>query len=72
MVITFQIKDDTKRAVYCSLITLLQDNDLAVKVVSSYHIFVAFLLLSCIKVGFYLLPFFCILLAASEIFCFLM
>lgn len=38
MMITFQIKDDTKRDVYCSLIKLLQDNDLAVKVVSSYII----------------------------------
>ncbi|KAL0675923.1 hypothetical protein Bca4012_003904 [Brassica carinata] len=28
-----------------------EDNDLAVKVVSSYHIFVAFLLLSCIKLA---------------------
>uniref|UniRef100_M4CAV5 Importin N-terminal domain-containing protein n=1 Tax=Brassica campestris TaxID=3711 RepID=M4CAV5_BRACM len=30
-----EIKDDTKRAVYCSLITLLQDNDLAVKLAAS-------------------------------------
>lgn len=64
---TFQIKDDTKRAVYCSLIKLLQDNDLAVKVISSY--FVAFIFLSCIKVAFSY-PF-CIL-AASKIVCLLM
>jgi len=49
MITTFQIKDDTKRAVYCALIKLLQDNDLAVKVVSSYLIFVSFIFLSCIK-----------------------
>ncbi|KAG7576545.1 Importin-beta N-terminal domain [Arabidopsis thaliana x Arabidopsis arenosa] len=30
-----EIKDDTKRAVYCSLIKLLQDNDLAVKLAAS-------------------------------------
>lgn len=44
MITTLQIKDDTKRAVYCSLIKLLQDNDLAVKVVSSYLIFCCFYL----------------------------
>ncbi|XP_010553104.1 PREDICTED: importin-11 [Tarenaya hassleriana] len=30
-----EIKDDTKRSVYCSLIRLLQDNDLAVKLAAS-------------------------------------
>lgn len=68
MITTFQIKDDTKRAVYCSLIKLLQDNDLAVKVVSSYLIFVAFISLALRS---HSLSFFCIL-AASEIVCLLM